>query len=47
MGYSDSDYAGCKDTRRSAFGYVFMLSNGPISWKNHKQSLVASSIMEV
>ena len=23
-----------------------MLSNGPISWKSHKQSLIASSIME-
>ena len=27
--------------------YVFMLSDGPISWKSHKQSLVASSTMEV
>ena len=42
IGYSDFDYAGCKDTRKSTSGYIFMLSNGPISWKSHKQSLIAS-----
>ena len=42
IGYSDSDYAGYKDTRKSTFGHIFMLSNGPISWKGHKQSLIAS-----
>ena len=46
IGYSDFDYGDCQDTRRSTSGYVFMLFDGPISWKNHKQSLVASSIME-
>ena len=46
IGYSDSDYAGCKDTRKSTSGYIFMLSNGPISRKSHKQSLIASSTME-
>ena len=46
IGYFDFDYAGCKDTRRSTSGYIFMLSNGPISWKSHKQSLIASSTME-
>ncbi|RVW86998.1 Retrovirus-related Pol polyprotein from transposon TNT 1-94 [Vitis vinifera] len=45
-GYSDSNYAGCKDTRKSTSGYIFMLSNGPISWKSHKQSLIASFTME-
>ena len=46
IGYFDFDYAGCKDTRRSTSGYIFMLSNGSISWKSHKQSLIASSTME-
>ena len=46
IGYSDSNYAGCKDTRKSTSGYIFMLSNGPISWKSHKQSLIASFTME-
>ena len=40
IGYSDSDYAGCKDTRKSTSRYIFMLSNGPIPWKSHKQFLL-------
>ena len=47
MNYSNSDYVGCKDTRMSTFDYVFMLFDGPISWKSHKQALVSSSTMEV
>ena len=31
IGYSVSDYVGCKDTRRSTFGYIFMLFDGLIS----------------
>ncbi|WJZ99387.1 hypothetical protein VitviT2T_017836 [Vitis vinifera] len=46
IGYSDSDYVGCKDIGRSTSCYIFMLSNEPISWKNHKQLLIASSTME-
>ncbi|XP_059633439.1 secreted RxLR effector protein 161-like [Cornus florida] len=34
IGYSDSDFAGCSDTRKSTFGYIFMLTDGPISWKS-------------
>ena len=44
--YSNSNYSCCKDTRRSTYDYVFMLYDGPISWKSHKQSLVSSSTME-
>ena len=36
VGYSDSDYAGCKDTRKSIFGYLFLLADGAISWKSGK-----------
>ncbi|XP_060216353.1 secreted RxLR effector protein 161-like [Lycium barbarum] len=46
IGYSDSDYVGCVDTRKSAFGYLFLLAGGAISWKSVKQSVIAASTME-
>ena len=46
IGYTDSDFGGCVDTRKSTFGYVFMLANGAISWRSAKQSIIASSTME-
>ena len=46
VGYSDSDYAGCKDARKSTFGYLFFLADGAISWKSGKQSVIATSTME-
>ena len=47
IGYSDSDFAGCVDTRKSTFGYLFLLAEGAISWKSAKQSVIAASTMEV
>ena len=44
--YSDSDYAGSPDDKKSTSGYVFMLGGGAISWKSVKQTLVASSTMQ-
>jgi hypothetical protein len=46
IGYSDSDFAGCIDSRKSTFGYLFMLVGGAISWKSAKQTIIASSTME-
>ena len=46
IGYSDSDFGGCNDTRKSTFGYLFLLGEAAISWKSAKQSVVASSTME-
>ena len=46
MGYFEFDFDGCLDSRRSTFGYIFMLAGGDISWKSVKQSLLASSTME-
>ena len=46
IGYSDSDFAGCVDTRKSTFGYLFQLAEGAISWKSAKQSVIAASTME-
>ncbi|XP_052288601.1 secreted RxLR effector protein 161-like [Citrus sinensis] len=45
IGYSDSDFARCQDSRRSTSGYIYMLAGGAISWRSAKQTLVASSTM--
>ena len=44
-GYSDADFAGDRDDRKSTSGYVFTLAGGAIPWKSSKQSIVASSTM--
>jgi len=46
IGYTDSDFAGDQDDRKSTSGYVFTLGNGAISWRAHKQPLVAFSTVE-
>ena len=46
IGYTDSDHCGCEDTRKSTFGYVFLLAEGAISWKSAKQSSITTSTME-
>ena len=45
IGYSDSDFVGCQDSKRSTSGYIYMLAGGAISWKSAKQTVIASSIM--
>ena len=45
-GYSNADFAGDRDDRKSTSGYVFTLAGGDISWKTSKQSIVASSTMQ-
>ena len=46
IGYSDADFAGCVDSRKSTSGFVFLLADWAISWKSVKQSITASSTME-
>ncbi|RVX23060.1 Retrovirus-related Pol polyprotein from transposon TNT 1-94 [Vitis vinifera] len=46
IGYSDSNFAGCQDSRRSTSGYIYLLAGGAISWRSAKQTLVTSSTME-
>jgi hypothetical protein len=43
--YSDSDFAGDVDDRKSTSGYVFTLTKGAILWKSSKQTVTASSTM--
>jgi hypothetical protein len=47
VGHSDSDYAADRDDSKSMSAYVFQLFGGPVSWKAQKQSVVATSTMEV
>ncbi|KAK1603145.1 hypothetical protein QYE76_007880 [Lolium multiflorum] len=46
VGYSDADFAGCVDTKKSTSGYIFTLAKGAISWKSSKQTVTASSTMQ-
>ena len=46
IGYVDSDYAGELDKRRSITGYMFTLSQAPVSWCSTLQFTVALSTME-
>lgn len=46
VGYTDSDYGGCADTRRSTSGYVFIFAGGAISWRSCLQSCTSSSTTE-
>ena len=44
--FSDSDWAGCYDTRVSTSGFCFMLGSSCISWLSKKQPRVATSSCE-
>lgn len=46
IGYSDSNFAGDPECRRSTSGVVFTMSGGPISWKSQLQKSTALSALE-
>jgi hypothetical protein len=46
IGWTDSDYAGDSDDRKSTSGYVFKLASGAISWSSKKQPIVTLSTTE-
>jgi len=46
VGYSDADFAGDIDTRRSTTGYIFTIDNMPVTWTSQRQKLVTLSTTE-
>ncbi|KAE9588330.1 putative RNA-directed DNA polymerase [Lupinus albus] len=46
IGFTDADWSGDKDDRKSTTGYVFQLNQAPISWSSKKQKSVALSSCE-
>ncbi|KMQ94006.1 integrase core domain protein [Lasius niger] len=47
LAYSDADYAGDTETRRSTTGYVLKLGPSTIIWSSQRQKIVALSTTEV
>ena len=45
--FSDFDYLGCVDDKKSTSGYIFMMAEGVVSWKSVKQALTTCSTIEV
>ena len=43
IGYTNSNFFGCMDTRNSTFGYVYLLARGAMSWKSAYQSTIVPS----
>eukprot|EP00253_Pinus_taeda_P007367 PITA_07367 len=46
VGFTDSDWAGDPDDRKSTAGYVFTLGSGPITWACKKQPAISLSSAE-
>eukprot|EP00253_Pinus_taeda_P010754 PITA_10754 len=46
VGFTDSDWAGDPDDRKSTAGYVFTLGSGPITWACKKQAAISLSSAE-
>ena len=47
VGFSDSDYVGYVDDKKSTYDYIFMMAKGAVSWKSVKQTLTTSSTMKI
>ncbi|XP_073133807.1 secreted RxLR effector protein 161-like [Henckelia pumila] len=46
ISYTNNDYAGDLEDRKSISGYVFLLSSGAVSWMSKKQTVVSLSTTE-
>ena len=46
IGYSDADWMGDLNTRRSTLGYVFQIRQSTVSWCSKRQATVAKSTTE-
>ena len=46
IAYSDADWAGCPDTRRSTSGYCVYLGDTLVSWSSKRQAIVSRSSAE-
>lgn len=44
--YTDSDFAGDIDSRKSTSGYVFLIDNAAVAWSSKKQPIVTLSTTE-
>jgi len=46
VGYVDSDFAGCKNTRCSTESNISVVAGGPVSWETKRQDKVALLTVE-
>ena len=46
VGFTNSDWVGDPDDRKSTAGYVFSLGSGPVTWACKKQQALALSLAE-
>ena len=46
VAYSDADWAGCPDTRRSTSGFCVFFSDSLVAWSSKRQAIVSRSSAE-